>query len=743
MLTPTITGNYTDSNNYQWVYYGDDTVSTLFYIIPQPQWAMDSGQPELQIVEYATDDPSTNGSGVVTFTVELGVPSAVTTAITQQIQSSLNVSNPQFGSLGYNPSGQAFLTFTASGETTTYAAPASAFGSNQATFSLQLSADELTSFVTAMNTAGSTYQVMYDLTVPARLPAVNATLSFNSAIAYQYQVTQPTQSNWGSSTPGSVAEQLQASGSSTVNVVWGVANPPQSLQEAVTNWANSTLADLVNAAVQAQMQIQGLSSDESFSINEVASFTSTYNASQVVDWFLQPQVQLPSLNTLGLQASTFTGTANEQQQVMTVQVAMPFSAESSTLPPTSEFQQVLVESVTVTVSYPGLPQAQSSASFTTSTSATFTAPYNTTQGADWSLTYEVTYAGGQPAVTGSVSGIDTGTYQLDIAAMGYLSVTFDATNVFAVSASNPVANQPTSVVINLQYVNSDGTGNFINQQATIAQPAGTGQSNLQATITSLNTVPINDPYSYTVTYVYPNLNYTAPAQTNQTGFNQTIYPTTAVQPTNIILAYDQSSGQAPIVNSTVNVWYDSQPSVPNAPQQPSQGSPTQFILTPTSSSGWSYASDTFFGLASAGQPIWYSASINALSGAVDIPATMLNNETPSIMAMPNQEYFTVEVDPTAITWANNLAEVVVTVTPVTGPVNPQPTQLVFPSGETVPQYVTWSITQNTTTGQFPAVSYTWSATYTVPGQTPKTTPVVTVTPASPSPLLISLPPTAS
>ena len=363
MLNISKQGTYQDNTGYEWVFYQDDVNSSDFYIVPRPQFAYDdNNNPIFQIVRYQTND-STNGSGYCHIGVELSVPSAIEQAITGAIAQQFGVSNPQFQALPYNPGAAAYLSFTQQGTTTVFTAAASAFGSNQATFLLQMTKAQLDSVVAAFTTSGGTYVVQYNLSVPARLPAVTAVLQFNSAVAYQYQVTQPQHHMWGSDTPGSTQAILNASQSSTVTLNWGEANPPVSLQQAVANWANTTLATLVNSQVQEQLALQGETSSESFSINEVSSFTETYQNNQVIDWIIQPQALLPSLTDLNLNINSYTATVNEQQQVMTVTTNVPFAADQE-LVPVNEFAEVLVRSVTVTVSYPVLPQAAATYRFT-------------------------------------------------------------------------------------------------------------------------------------------------------------------------------------------------------------------------------------------------------------------------------------------------------------------------------------------------------------------------------------------
>src|SRR4029079_19713557 len=104
---------------------------------------------------------------------------------------------------------------------------------------------------------------------PAYLRTVRAVLTFDSTVAYQYQVTKPQHHTWGKDRPGSTSSLLTESQSSTVTVTWGETNPPPSLETAVADWANTTLATLVSNEVNQELALEGMTSSDSFDISEV------------------------------------------------------------------------------------------------------------------------------------------------------------------------------------------------------------------------------------------------------------------------------------------------------------------------------------------------------------------------------------------------------------------------------------------------------------------------------------------
>ncbi|HEY1013348.1 MAG TPA: hypothetical protein VGE07_11625, partial [Herpetosiphonaceae bacterium] len=499
-----------------------------------------------------------------------------------------NAANPVFASLSYNPGAVAMFAFESEGQALTYQAPASNFGSNTATFVLELSKTQLDTLAAAFSKAGGTYQVSYRLTVPARLPAVTATLSFDSAIAFQYQVTKAQHHTWGRDTPRSVQETLQESASSKVEISWGVADPAADLQQAVADWANDTLADLVGAEVERALAISGEQSADSFNINSVSSFNAVYSQNMVIDWYIQPSALLPSLTDLGRSLDAFTANVDTRQQVMAISVHLPFAADSGDAPniPVSDDRPVLLESVTVTVTYPGLSEQDASYTFTANGSHVFSAPYDAAHGPAYDLAYAATYKEASAPVSGVIKGLDQAQYAVQLEAVGMLSVTFDAAQAFATT------NPPQQVDISFSYVNSDGSGTFINQALTIKQ----GDPTQRGAITSYVAEPIDSAYNYQATYVFAEgPSFTAPLQGNQTGFSQIIPAVNAIHSTELIIAF-QSNPDDVVIDATVQMWYDQPLQTPQiGGNQPTKAAPAVFSLVPAQKGAWNFVRDTFNG----------------------------------------------------------------------------------------------------------------------------------------------------
>ena len=665
--------------------------------MPQPQFVLVDGKPSFEITRYSTSGDD-NGAGFCRFDVELTVPQAIETAVAAQIPSRFpNARQPyNFQTPDYNRGGKAYFAFESGSSKITFSAPVSEYGSNVASFLLPMTKAQLDTLVGALSKpSGGAFEVSYHVSVPARLPAVTATLSFDSSIAFAYQVTQPSFDSWGDETsPGSVSELLKESASSKVDISWGTSTPSADLRQAVADWANGTLADLVSAEVQKTIALQGLTSGQSFNINEVSSFTSTYSENMVIDWIVSPTAALPTFPSQGLDIGQFTSSVNEQQQVMTVSAFLPFKDAGKGM---SE-----VDHVTVTVSYPGLPQADATYVFESNSTHAFTAAYDETAGPNWSLDYVVTYVStATPPVQGTVAKITTGSYTLQVEQAGILSVVFDASQAFATETQ-----PPDHIDVSLSYIDAGGHGSLINETVTISG-SDTGH---RKTISSIYAMPIDSTYNYEVTYVFTgSVTYTAPLVANQTGFLQLVPAADAASSCSLIVYVPASQAAgSPIFEADVKMWYSTPPTLPPAVgTQPTKASPATFKVTPASDKvGNLFGRATFVGLVTGDEPLVYTATIDAAAGQIVVGETLIENAMASIMVTPTQRYFTLEINPGAIDWATatfKSVQVIVTGTIAQGsassaPTQPAPAQSPFTwtKGQTGSQYLTWSTSEGNT-----------------------------------------------
>ena len=688
MLNFALKGTFQDATGFGWDYYGDDQLDpnpdpNTFYIIPRPQLVRDAqGNPSFQVLRYTTDDAS-NGGGHARFDVELSVPAEVEAAVSRAILDDRtkfpNVTAPHFATLQFNPGGKARFDFPG----VSFTASVSSYGSNVASFLLQLTKEQMDTFVAAFSGGASAFGVEYHISVPARFRGISAVLTFDSSIAYSYQVTQPSYDSWGHETsPRQVQTFLKESAAGHTTITDGSAHLPDDVKQRVADWANDTLSDLVSAEVQKVIQIRGLSSDDSFSINEVSSFTNTYAENMVIDWILSPRASLPSFPAMGLDAGKFIQAVDERKQLMTVAAHVQFDGD------------VAVDNVSVTVTYPTLSGANATHVFKTNDSHTFEAPFS---GPDWSLDYTITYADANvPPLRGSAA-VTAGTYTVEV-----FSVVFDAQRAFADQQGAPI---PDRVEVVVQYADSGAVENPVT--LTKDTPIAKLVPSIPATA--------GTRYNYQVTYFYPGVEYPVPQVTGVNGFKQIIHAAAKIHPVTVTIYLPQGDASAnPILDATVQVWYQQPPLLPpGAPQQRTKESPAVFNLTPTTDSkGNLFVHDIFEGVLNGDQPLVYTASIDTANGPIDIEETLIDNTRPNIMVTPTSRYFTVEITPASLD-PNAFSSVETFITFKAGDEKP----VAAPSrawlkGESQSQYVTWPVQASDSD----KVSYDWKVAYTVPKQ---------------------------
>ncbi|MFZ2470310.1 MAG: hypothetical protein WAW52_00055 [Methanothrix sp.] len=668
-------GTYTDQNTkHTWEYYGDDEKGYLFYVLPAPALSRnDQGDPLFKLVSYKTDD-NRDGSGYVQITVELDVPENIKNYIKNDIKThpdkSIQTDNPIIDTLKFNPGSKAVLVLTGknaggSSDQIDVEANASSFGNNQVTFLADLNKDMVQSLKDVFMMKGGTYQVKYQMTVPARLKAVTANLSFDSAIAYNYQVTVSVQSHtWSSDTITRSAEKyMNESGCSKTEIDWGISNPSKELVKSVSNWANGTLKNLISEEINKQIALLGQESIDSFKISDVSSFKATYTENQVVDWILEPTAILPSLADLGKDITDFTETVTSLEQIMKISTELPFAKDSTkSLFADSQAELLLIDTLVVTVKYPSLHPTKASCTFLQNGSHTFRADYDKTASSKYEVEYTVTLkdkdGGSRPTITGKkiVNGVRE--CHLVMADMGILFVAFDAHNVFSVDKNV----MPDEIEIFISY-NTGEEQQFFADRLLIKSK---DRPHIKYFV-SMAPLPINGPYNYYVKYSYKKGTEIFYGD-NQTGSErlQNIDPVSKMKPINVVLD-DKDDDNNKILGADAYIWYDIPPTVSTAPDaskvhplavQPTREAPAvihlenviQLLNGPYEPGAGSHQ---FFGFANPDSPIYYSAVLRTSRRDVTIDDQKISPTLPGITISVSQRYFTLEVDPSIIAWENN------------------------------------------------------------------------------------------
>jgi hypothetical protein len=413
--------------------FGDDADPNTWYVPPTPVWATDpsTGQRRFALVTYNKGDGAL--TGFCTFTVKLEVPTAQVQALTAQIPGA------RLAQFDWQTA-TATLSYTVSGTSYTAAATPSRFGTQEATFSIALP-DQATvnAFINAFSpqgSAGGTFSVSYDLSAQTRLPAVTVETTFNSSLAYQYEVEQryELQTRYHTDTWGNrhaeqvsvyvgqfVTELLTSTQAGTVTVTPGQGLTSDLLQM-VTSWANQQLASDTRTAIDNALALIQSPSNQSFSLNQVSSFHHSFSASNVVPWRFTVQANLPPMDNITW--------ANHNSEVSEQLLHFSFT-------PVADLESLGIQSVTVTVQYPTQSQ-EVSHTFTSADMSVWAQIWagDFSSGSfnpSYKYKIEVVYSeqgGVRPAnlvsdwISTSASAV-----RLTDASLGMMKITFDASNI--------------------------------------------------------------------------------------------------------------------------------------------------------------------------------------------------------------------------------------------------------------------------------------------------------------------------
>ena len=190
MLDITTKGTCQTADSMIWDYYQDDQNPSVFYVVPTPTFARDAAdRPVFSLVEYSTSD-ATAGSGYCYLSTILWIPPDDLPQIVDCISQRHPGITPQLNTLEFKSGGEVTLQYSGDDglPQEVYAKP-SDFGANLATFIVPLSPQGMALFKTIFSgqQTTATVAIVYEVSVPARLPAVTVTVKFDSAIAYEYQ----------------------------------------------------------------------------------------------------------------------------------------------------------------------------------------------------------------------------------------------------------------------------------------------------------------------------------------------------------------------------------------------------------------------------------------------------------------------------------------------------------------------------------------------------------------------------
>lgn len=583
-----------------WEYHGDDSDSTVFYVTPMPMFAtLDNGLPAVQIVEYQNDQP-TNGSGYCQIQVELGIPQdsadAVLAAIKSDIAQKYGTSNPELQTLAVKSGTVVTLSYptdpsnpNAPGQ---IQVPGSDFGSNLAIFEVPLSANQMKIVKAQMaGTGQGPFSVSYSLVVPSITPGVEVHLSFDSNIAYNYEVTvvrHVHETEWSESVSYTydIEKYLAESDASSVSITKSDPNLPDSVIDDLRTWCMTVISERVQQSVaDAQALLDQGGGTQSFSINQVSSFQESYYQSESMNWRISPQASLPTFATLNVSVSDqakLEPVINTQGFTVTVAPKVSFvgsntnkSKKQGNLPAasTDPFNSSIrsLTRLDVTIVYSTLPGGTQTLTFTSDTPQTWTADLDPTKQNVYDLQYTAVYSSPNPATPSQtfsweIKGLDATVYDLTLENIGTLYVNFDATGLFAEPKYGAgIARVDINFVFNIPNAVPYVQPFSLSKNST---NTASGTNSAQYTVFSISSAPIETTYSYTMTYYFNDTIKANPFTTDVKQSNArdvSIVAPDLMLPMNFLVNMGEpTTAGSGFIDFSANIFYDGTPYMPPA-----------------------------------------------------------------------------------------------------------------------------------------------------------------------------------
>lgn len=210
---------YYDADKRQVTVYRDYSDASKYYVIPVPTYALDTaGLPMFSFNEFSQGDST---SATCSFTVELAVSPAALQTVRDHLPTAA------LGQLDWQTATVYFDYKLADQKPRTATATPSLFGGNQATFVIPLpTRADVEYFKGEFGPGGAattTFVLRYDVTTLTKLPVVDATVSYDSTTALEYEKTVQIGRNvWGQETSRrtTIQEYLKQSGAGKTTIDW-------------------------------------------------------------------------------------------------------------------------------------------------------------------------------------------------------------------------------------------------------------------------------------------------------------------------------------------------------------------------------------------------------------------------------------------------------------------------------------------------------------------------------------------
>jgi hypothetical protein len=614
--------------------YGDFDDPNMYYIVPQPQFALreQGGRlvPQFSLTEYAT----TGGTqGTCAFTVELAIPADAKQAAERNLPP-----EAQFGQFRWLQA-QAFLRYTMGGREVVLNSNPSLYGNNESTFVVQLGdQQQVNTFKDAFHPGSgigpTQFHIQYQVLVLSKLPAVNVRVTYDSVVAVDYQKQIDISTNvWGQETSrrASIQENLRKSDAGDVTISWSMPDPDPETQQRVYDWAWVTLENLVSTAMDDAMRAVGERNSDQFSLTSTASFERTYNENQVIEWAITPGDFLPNFSE---EIWSLVYRVVENRRLLVNFTILDSLATAK------------IRSVSLTVHYPTAPTGNTFV-FKPTGPSSWTADFDGTNPFDPAYWYEYTVTfddGTDPFHQQRIDGVATQVV-LPVADLGIQTASFIGSNIDFTKAVD-------FVLIDFFFARPDGKN-------TVEQVRMTDNTK-QIDIVSRTHLRSANDYSYQLTYVMKNM------------ARYVVAPRPVFAPQNRQLVTIVS----PFVERQANVYTSNPPTAPTA-------AVTKIFMIDVVGryadplndfsgleNGWNFAPDPKDIFTAAKTPWKFSAVDNVTGSFIEYNGTifyadgstiditdLVISRTPSLILNATLLPFTAEVDPRNVAWDKGVASV--------------------------------------------------------------------------------------
>lgn len=313
--------------------WGDDQAYNIYYALPSiPSFrTKDDGKLAFNFMGYSLPVPRADGKvggAYVAFDTELTIPEAKLKKLKEVLQDRVNKEHlsrrfpgapppVQMGTLVYTR-GTCNLLLEKDGvivEKVRGAGKPSLYGTNVATFNLELSQTGKPIFEEAMQGQGSSLvNVVYDLFFWVKMPPMTARVWFNAQKFYSfYQKVDIDWNFWGDDSYNEKMHELfyeNETAGTDINLNFVLPDPDQDkkLKDKIRDWAQRSLDDMVNAKMKEA--ITGVPEDKrkvpdgiehltrNITVNKIQNFERNLVENSAAEWNLAPQGLLDALTSL-------------------------------------------------------------------------------------------------------------------------------------------------------------------------------------------------------------------------------------------------------------------------------------------------------------------------------------------------------------------------------------------------------------------------------------------------------------